>query len=162
MTKCLDLGSGPSPKNPFDADEAWGVDIVDTGNDMVKVCDLILDPLPFSDSTFDYVVATDFLEHIPRMIYIGRERRTPFIDIMSEAWRVLKPGGRLYTKTPAYPTPEAFQDPTHVNFISENTWDYFAGGLLGYGHLYGFKGEFKLNQQFWEGFWLVWDMEAVK
>jgi SAM-dependent methyltransferase len=162
MTISLDLGSGDTPKNPFDADEVWGVDIVDTGNPMVKVCDLILDPLPFEDNSLDFVVCTDFLEHIPRIVYVGTERRTPFIDVMSETWRVLKPNGTFLAKTPALPRLEAFQDPTHVNFITENTQDYFAGGLVGLTQQYGFKGQFRLIDQYWEGFWLVWKMEAVK
>ena len=27
MSKTLDLGSGPNPKNPFNADEVFGVDL---------------------------------------------------------------------------------------------------------------------------------------
>lgn len=167
MTVSLDLGSGPVPKNPFNADEVYGVDITMTGNPNVRYWDAILHPLPFEDSAVDFVVCTDFLEHIPRIIYLpgfmgGVVRKQPFIEVMSEVHRVLKPGGIFFAKTPAYPRAEAFQDPTHVNFITENTQDYFAGGLVGLTQQYGFKGEFTLLSQYWEGFWLVWEMAAVK
>jgi len=160
-TRSLDLGSGPDPKNYFNLDEAYGVDIYDTGNPRVRVADLAIEPIPFEDNYFEGACAQDFLEHVPRILYIP-QRITPFINVMSEVWRVLKPGGEFMAKTPAYPTPEAFQDPTHVNIITENTYYYFAGIGLDLCHLYGFKGEFRLIEQSWEGYWLVWHMEAVK
>lgn len=169
MTVSLDLGSGPVPKNPYGADEVWGVDITPFPDvDNVKQWDAVMDAIPFETSSVDYVVCTDFLEHVPRIVYLWSEaaRQTynvnPFIQVMSEVWRVLKPGGQFLAKTPAFPRAEAFQDPTHVNIITENTWDYFAGGLVGLCQQYGFKGQFSLNAQYWEGFWLVWDMTAVK
>lgn len=170
MSTSLDIGSGSVPKNPFDADHVYGADIAaDHAGypENVLYWDAILEPLPFKDNSMDYVVCTDFLEHIPRILYIpgfmGQPvRKQPFIDVMSEVWRVLKPGGQFQAKTPAYPRAEAFQDPTHVNIITENTQDYFAGGLVGLCKEYGFKGQFKLLDQRWEGFWLVWHMEAVK
>lgn len=171
MTVSLDIGSGPVPKNPFGADHVYGADIAANHAgypDNVLYWDAILEPLPFKDSSMDYVVCTDFLEHIPRILYVpsilgGQPiRKQPFIDVMSEVWRVLKPGGHFEAKTPAYPTPEAFQDPTHVNIITENTQDYFAGGLVPLCQEYGFKGQFQLIGQHWENYWLVWNMAAVK
>ena len=37
---------------------------------------------------------------------------------MNEIYRVLKPGEMLLHFTPAYPSKEAFQDPTYVNIIT--------------------------------------------
>lgn len=169
MTRSLDLGSGSVPKNPYNADEVYGCDISVSPDypESVIYWDAITQPIPWVDNHFDYVVCTDFLEHIPRIIYLpglfGMPiRKQPFIDVMSEVWRVLKPGGTFLAKTPAYPRAEAFQDPTHVNFITENTWDYFAGSLVGLCQQYGFKGQFRMPRQWWEDFWLVWEMEAVK
>lgn len=172
MTVSLDLGSGPVPKNPFGADVVWGADISAPfagGDGTVLHWNAVMDQIPFLDNYFDFVVCTDFLEHVPRIVYLWSEAArqnyavNPFIQVMSEVWRVLKPGGLFQAKTPAYPRAEAFQDPTHVNIITENTWDYFAGGLVPLCQQYGFKGQFEVAaEQRWEGFWLVWEFRAVK
>ena len=102
-TKVLDLGCGTKPRNDFNADEMYGVDIVDHGMPNVKVADLAIEPIPFEDNMFDIVTGYDFLEHIPVLIYNNGIRKYSFIDLMSEIWRVLKPGVRGYFCTPAYP-----------------------------------------------------------
>lgn len=50
-----------------------------------------LEHLPFGDSTFDLISATDVLEHI------AAER-----DALRELWRVARPGGTLLLTVPAY------------------------------------------------------------
>ena len=173
VTKTLDLGCGTNPKNPYNATEIYGVDIVDLGNPNIRVADLTIDPIPFEDNSFDYVSGYDFLEHIPRVIYLGRERKQPFIDIMSEVWRVLKPGGTAYFATPAMPHHETFQDPQHVNYISSNTILYFVqpsektnwDQSMTLCQQYGFVGCFELVSQRWHEtvpYHLVWELKAVK
>jgi SAM-dependent methyltransferase len=173
MSKTLDLGCGPNPKNPLNADEVFGIDIIDFGNPNIKVADLAIDPIPFDDNTFDYVSGFDFLEHIPRVLYFGRERKQPFIDIMSEVWRVLKPGGEAFFATPAHPHQEMFQDPQHVNYITPNTLQYFcypSEATFGWTALelcqsYGFKGAFHAIQQGWREdvpYHLIWHIKAIK
>ena len=51
--------------------------------------------------------------------------------------------------TPVYPAAEAFQDPTHVNIITEQTIGYFTGRFQNIGKRYGFHGMFrqKVNNQ---------------
>ena len=70
MTKTLDLGCGKNPKNPFNADELYGTDIVDLDNPNIKIADLCIEDIPFEDNLFDYVTGFDFLEHIPRLLYL--------------------------------------------------------------------------------------------
>ena len=142
--KSLDLGCGPEPRNPFLAEELFGVDINNFENSNIKIADLAVEPIPFPDNSFDYISGFDFLEHIPRILYFGSERKQPFIDIMSEAWRVLKPDGQTFFATPAFPFPETFQDPQHVNFMTHETIQYFAGYYLNLGKSYGFKGRFEI------------------
>lgn len=166
LKKSLDLGSGEFPRNPFNAEELFGLDIVKFKSKNVLQSDLVINPIPFSDSSFDYVTAYDFLEHIPRLLYYKKKRVQPFIELMNEVWRVLKPGGILKAHTPAYPKSEAFVDPTHVNFISENTVNYFCGGeYTNLSKSYGFEGMFEKISVRWDEEWeyhLIWELAAVK
>jgi len=95
--KHLDIGCGSNPRNPFDHEELYGVDILDKEmpNFNYQKCNVVLEKLPFDDSTFDSVLAYDFLEHIPRFAIINNETQFPFINFMNEALRVLKSGGIL-------------------------------------------------------------------
>jgi SAM-dependent methyltransferase len=160
-TKSLDLGCGPIVRNPYQADQVFGIDLVGEETDHVKIVDLAIEPIPFKDSTFDFITAFDFLEHVPRLIYIDRNRIHPFIELMNEIHRVLKPGGLFLAHIPAYPRQEAFQDPTHVNIISENSIQYFAGDAIETCRSYGFRGQFELIRQEWAEdftYWLIWEI----
>lgn len=163
MTVSVDLGCGGGPRNDFGADEAWGVDIVPAGQ-MVRVADLCREPIPWPDSSVDYVLAYDFVEHVPRLLYVDGVRRNPFVELMNEVWRVLRPGGTFLAKTPALPHPESFVDPTHVNHVTEGTLAYFTTYADGITRSYGFRGRFEGGQH-WDAsvpYWLVWDVRAVK
>ena len=164
----LDLGCGRRPRNPFDADVLNGVDISadlpdNASVNEIKQADLTLDPIPYPSGQCDYVTAFDFIEHLPRQVTIFRNAkpaglphaasRLPFIEIMNEIYRVLNPGGLFLSVTPAWPFPDAFKDPTHVNFITYDTFpSYFCGNSMG---RYGFEGNFNLIKQGWLGYKLV-------
>lgn len=165
--KSLDLGCGLYPRNPFNADEVYGVDIIDIEeNDNFKSADLSVSPIPFPNNYFDYVSAYDFLEHIPRVIYIDGKIRNPFIEVMNEIWRVLKPGGTFVAFTPSIDDPEVlFTDPTHVNYITKGTVKYFTTDVVPLGRMYGFHGDFELVKQYKHPvikYWLVWELKAKK
>jgi hypothetical protein len=67
---------------------------------------------------------------------------------MSESSRVLKKGGVLVLVKPTFPSPAAFQDPTHVSFISVNIVDYLTGSNPDASTLgYGFNGKLQLVTQ---------------
>ena len=66
--------------------------------------------------------------------------------------------GTFFARTPACPSAAAFQDPTHVNIITDQTVSYFTkrpvpdGSLidpwgLPFGQRHGFKGELLLIKQ---------------
>lgn len=145
--KHLDLGCGMEPRNPYGRGELHGIDVRPrpaSGTIIHAVADLTLQPIPYADSCFGSVSAFDFLEHVPRLLVTADGKGTvfPFVRLMDEIWRVLAPGGRLYAVTPCFPSQAAFQDPTHVNFISVLTHEYFCGEDP-QGRMYGFKGHFR-------------------
>jgi SAM-dependent methyltransferase len=144
----LDVGSGPSPKNPFHASKLYGVDIRAKPENNVYYADLSKDKLPFEDCVFDYVTAFDVLEHIPRFSNSENHGAFPFIDLMDEIFRVLKPGGVFFNLQPCYPELEAFQDPTHVNIMTEDTiLKYFCEQA--WARIYGYVGTFEMVHEGW-------------
>lgn len=142
----LDLGCGESPRNPFNAKQVYGLDIRENVEKNIRYADLAVEALPFSENMFDFVTAYDFLEHIPRVIYLP-ERRFPFIQLMNEIHRVLKPGGIFFSRTPFYPISSAFTDPTHVNVITSDTFPMYFDDQHTWAKMYGFKKGFRLKTQ---------------
>lgn len=141
----LDIGCGGIPRNPFDADLQFGIDIREDLQRNVQGIDLTLHPIPFGDAEFDYITAFDFIEHVPRVIY-APDCRFPFVQLMNEIWRTLKTDGIFFSHTPVYPFRTAFGDPTHVNFITEETFYYFDN-QSSLAKMYGFTGAFKVIEQ---------------
>jgi SAM-dependent methyltransferase len=158
--KSLDLGCGVNPKNPFSAEEVFGIDVRTDLENNIFSADLVVESIPFSDSFFDYVTAFDFFEHIPRLVY-APERRYPFIELMNEIYRVLKPGGICYSETPAFPHNAAFWDPTHVNIITEQTFPLYFDAVNTWAKGYGFRGKFNVTDQHWKGPHLIATMKKV-
>ena len=149
-TKHLDIGCGTSPRNPFNYQELHGVDIIEqhTQDFNYRQCNVVFEPLPFEDSTFDSVSAYDFIEHIPRVSIKDGTSNFSFIEVMNEIYRVLKPNGKFYAETPAFPREEVFIDPTHVNFITRKTHIYFTEPH-NVASMYGFNGKFLANEVKW-------------
>lgn len=90
-----------------------GVDIVPLpGVDIVH--DLEKYPWPFEDNSIDDVIIEHFVEHVKDLM-----------AFMNELYRVMKPGARCFIIAPYYTSVRAWQDPTHVNAISEATFIYY-------------------------------------
>ena len=139
------MGCGGKPRNPYSAAQVYGVDISPRSEHPdveIRSADLFREPIPFASDYFDSVSAYDFLEHVPRVAVGEMATRFPFIELMNEVWRVLRPEGRFYASMPAYPHAAAFQDPTHVNILTRQTHIYFTRPLL-MGRMYGFRGDFE-------------------
>ena len=160
MTKTLDLGCGANPRNPFNADEVVGIDIREDLQVGIKRVDLAIEAIPFANESFDYISAYDFLGYIPRLLYTPT-RRNAFVELLNEIYRVLKNGGLFLSFTPAYPHLEAFQDPAHINIITELTFSVYFDDVNRSAACYGFKGAFKIRQQEWRGPHLLVVMEKV-
>jgi SAM-dependent methyltransferase len=71
---------------------------------------------PAEDSSVGLIRAQDAIEHL----------RDP-LHTMSEAWRVLAPGGFFLIEVPSTDGRGAWQDPTHVSFWNHNSFWYYTG-----------------------------------
>lgn len=149
-----------TPKNDFNADEVFGIDVRDDLDANIKRADLVIEPIPFDDDFFEYVTAHDFLEHIPRVVY-APSRRNAFVEVMNEVYRVLKVGGLFLSVTPAYPHAEAFRDPTHVNIITDQTFPAYFDNVNRWASGYGFMGAFLIELQEWRGPHLLTVMRKI-
>jgi SAM-dependent methyltransferase len=150
----LDLGCGGKIRNPFLAEKSFGIDLIEDTTKGIVSADLIIEKIPFPDSSFEYCTAFDFIEHIPRIIY-NPTRKFPFVILMNEIHRCLKSNGYFLSHTPAYPHSPLFRDPTHVNYITEETFPIYFDNINKHAQIYGFTGSFKVIKQGWNGFSLV-------
>jgi SAM-dependent methyltransferase len=153
MTRHLDLGCGAMPRNPYGRFEVHAIDLVrpeQIDPAFFRAANLSCQPIPYADDSFDSVSAFDFLEHVPRVLQSADGAGTvfPFVRLMDEVWRVLVAGGRFYALTPAFPSVAAFTDPTHVNYIGDETHSYFCGESPP-ARVYGFAGRFEVRRAEW-------------
>ncbi|WP_447973281.1 class I SAM-dependent methyltransferase [Nitrospira sp. Kam-Ns4a] len=103
----LDIGCGSS-KQPgtvgIDRRRLPGVDVV---------CDFERG-LPFRQSSVAGAFSIHSIEHMRDLI-----------TFMEELYRVCAPGAKVYIRTPYYTSRKAFVDPTHVRFMTEESFEYF-------------------------------------
>lgn len=127
----LDLGCGSHPANPFGAETVCGIDIRDDVENNVLKADLTFDPIPCETSSLDFVTAHDFIEHVPRVIALGSGSRFPFVELMSEIYRVLKPGGFFFPALLLIPTMKYFRiQPTSILLRAIHFLIIFVGMVL--------------------------------
>jgi ubiquinone/menaquinone biosynthesis C-methylase UbiE len=119
----LNLGCGTDVRP---AGEGWtnmdhyplkGVDVVH---------DIMAPPWPLKDASFDWVLASHVLEHVPHRIP-GTSRDGIFL-VLEEIWRVLKPGGHLEAIVPWYRSHEWHEEPTHTRAVHPRMWLYVEPG----------------------------------
>jgi ubiquinone/menaquinone biosynthesis C-methylase UbiE len=120
MGLILDIGCG-AHKRPgtigIDCRLVPGVDVV---------CDFERG-LPFRDSSVAQAYSIHSIEHMRDLI-----------TFMEELYRVCTPGARVLIKTPYYTSRKAFVDPTHVRFMTEESFEYFKSP-----NYYGLKTNFR-------------------
>lgn len=84
-------------------------------------------PWPWSDNSFDRILAISVLEHL----------QLTLIQSVDECWRILRPGGQLHVKLPVWSHENAYLDPTHRWRFSPRTLNIFDPTTR-YGRQYGF------------------------
>jgi len=121
----LDIGCGHRK-----APNSIGVDIKRT-----RGVDIIADVcrLPFKDESIDEIICSEVLEHVDDLV-----------KAMEEIHRVLKPGGKVMIKVPHVKSLDAFRDPTHRNFFTIATMDYFTADS---GYNYYSNARFKISSR---------------
>ena len=94
--------------------EGWkGVDRV-AGPNVDYVVDLLKYPWPFADNSIYEIGCSHFVEHL-----------TDLVSFMRECHRILQPLQTMTIVCPYYSSRRAWQDPTHVRAITEDTFRYF-------------------------------------
>jgi tetratricopeptide (TPR) repeat protein len=103
----LDIACGKNRKPGFTGVDIWdGADIV---------ADLEKFPWPFEDNSVDEIFCSHYIEHTPDLI-----------SFVNELYRIMKVGAKAEIIAPYYSSIRAWQDPTHLRAISENTYLYFS------------------------------------
>ena len=108
--KILELGSGSTPlqgavhhdriKHSKWIDVAWDLEVV---------------PWPCENKEWDKIYAIDVFEHL----------NVEIVDWLSECHRILKVGGKLILRLPAWDNELSYRDPTHKKVFHHETFDYF-------------------------------------
>lgn len=108
----LNLGCG---RDVRDGRAGWvNVDIAPLkGVDVV--CDLAEPPYPFAAAAADHVLMSHVLEHLEDTV-----------TVLEEVHRILRPGGTAEVVVPHFRHRNAFTDPTHRRFFTEESMDYFT------------------------------------
>lgn len=109
----VDIGCGANKQSP----DWFGIDYRKLpGVDLVQ--DLEVTPWAIPSESFNIAVASHVIEHI-------NPAKGGFLNFMNEVWRILKPKGEFIIGAPYSTSIGMFRDPTHINFVNEETWSYF-------------------------------------
>jgi len=111
--------------NEFPLRKVIGIDKVAVdGVDVV--CNLGYEPIPMEANSASYVLAHDFVEHIPFVDEDGR----PVAFLFKEVFTILKDGGYFEIKTPCFPYRVNWHNmypPQHKSYWGPDTVDLFLG-----------------------------------
>lgn len=72
-------------------------------------------PWPFADSSVGCIRAMDIFQHLKDPLFT-----------MKELYRILSPAGWAFIRVPSTDGRGAFQDPTHISYWNENSFQYYT------------------------------------
>ena len=141
----LDIACGQNKQEGF-----HGIDI-SLKSDADDIHDLTQFPWPYEDNQIEEAFCSHYVEHVPDL--------NAFMD---ELYRVMEPEGKVRIIHPHLRTNRAFQDPTHLRFIPEETWFYYAKDWREANKLdhYPIECDFAVDQMFYTGFQGDWAMRS--
>lgn len=119
----IDLGCGSNK-----VADAWGFDC--RPGPGVNVIANIEMGLPIRSDSVDVVWVRHVLEHVRDLI-----------GLMEELSRICRSGGRVEIAVPYYTSRGAFRDPTHVRYMTEDTFQYFEPPTD-----YGIRTQFRIGR----------------
>lgn len=103
----LHLGCGNKPMKNFINIDFYNKIYADEIVDLNK-------KLPYESKTIDLIYSDNVFEHIENLL-----------GLIRECHRILKKNGTLIVKVPYFKSKHAFVDPTHVNFFTIQSMDYY-------------------------------------
>ncbi|GAH03736.1 unnamed protein product [marine sediment metagenome] len=125
------------PPNAEELEKAWtefsafkviGIDRIKTP-EVDIICRLGYEKIPLEDGSVDYIVAQDFIEHIP---FVDGDKR-PIAFVFEEAFRILKLGGYFEIKVPVFPYRQPWHTywlPQHLSYWGPETINKFANKFI--------------------------------
>lgn len=122
-----------------------------------------ISPLNFPESTFDFVLGDQFLEHVPRVVHTAYGTINPVIRLLNEVCRFTKPGGLVQFNVPKWNSQEMWQDPTHCNPVPPNFWIYWdPKDEWGIKKSYGIEGSLHLYETVDAGWYHIFKLRNIK
>lgn len=112
--KNINLGCGNKPLDSFINADFYNSSYADITLDLNA-------PLPFKKNNIDLIYADNVFEHIKN-----------YLQLVKECYMALKKGGYLIVRVPYFKSKHAFVDPTHINFFTIQSMDYFVGDTFFY------------------------------
>ena len=104
----LYLGAGTKRLDGYVHVDIQGDEGIDVVHDLSRI------PWPWPDDSVDMIVAEDLVEHLAISL----------IQFCDESWRVLRPDGELFIRTPHHSGDSSWIDPTHRWHLNEQAFQY--------------------------------------
>lgn len=106
----LDIGAGDNPQPNCVSMDKRALAHIDVVHEIEDT------PWPFPAETFSKIIASHVIEHLKPWL---------MLNVMNEAWRVMKPDGEFLISMPYAGSFGFWQDPTHTKAWNEATPAYF-------------------------------------
>jgi hypothetical protein len=109
----LELGCGNKPTEGYTHHDKWKHDyFVDVAWDLQQI------PWPLEDGSLDEILATDVFEHLKMDVQVW----------LDECHRLLRQGGILNMRLPAWDNHYSYRDPTHYRVFHPESFLYWCPG----------------------------------